>query len=609
MKDQKLVLIIERSMADLAQVQSETDDKNYVFEGIFAEITDKNNKNRNQRYYTKEEYLPQIEMLQKVIEQNSLLGEIDHPDRFNVKMSEASHRVEKLEFRTDEDGVDRVYGRIRLLNTSKGKEAKALADDGVPLKISSRAAGVVESDGKVKFKKLFTYDIVNEPGFENANLHRINESLGIDDENIDVYEFIDESKIQDEDLNDKEKETKEELEEKETKENLIDENLKKNENSNLINNSKKKEKSTMGYVTEERMEKYSKHVKEYYESLNKKIETVLEEKEQKIKQLIAHNDHLVESMTKMQKYLDYIHPYINGGNESLAKIQEDVSLLKKYSEHLSEVINENADESAETKDTTKKLIAYNNYIAENFDKVNETVTNLIEFSDYIAENTHHSIKHSDYIVEHVEKIGAYANYISESINESFGEGQGKAKPIFEDVIDQNLNKIAESVDNLISKSTKGKEAEEREIPTFLTLLGESKTDDYFNFPEELQTKINEAFDEKQVRRSSVAKKVWADVIHDYYNWEEMVPESLKESWDRLPEDKRNHVREQAEMHDLTSPELIQNFWETRDLKHTDKYRNPFSKRREISESKVNESIDGDRYKSLISEVKRFSGRL
>ena len=49
-----------------------------------------------------------------------------------------------------------VLGKIEVLDTTAGKEAKALIDAGIPIHISSRAAGVVEGNGHVKIKKMFT---------------------------------------------------------------------------------------------------------------------------------------------------------------------------------------------------------------------------------------------------------------------------------------------------------------------------------------------------------------------------------------------------------------------------------------------------------------------
>jgi hypothetical protein len=64
-----------------------------------------------------------------------------------------------------------------------------LVDTGVPISISSRAAGVVGENKKVQIKRIFTYDLVADPGFENARLNKINESLGYEnDENLVIYD-------------------------------------------------------------------------------------------------------------------------------------------------------------------------------------------------------------------------------------------------------------------------------------------------------------------------------------------------------------------------------------------------------------------------------------
>jgi hypothetical protein len=76
---------------------------------------------------------------------------------FDTSLSRASHIITKAEFVSEKN---LVAGEIKLLSTYWGKESKALIDDGCPIFVSSRAAGITESDGSVSLKKLFTYDIV-----------------------------------------------------------------------------------------------------------------------------------------------------------------------------------------------------------------------------------------------------------------------------------------------------------------------------------------------------------------------------------------------------------------------------------------------------------------
>ena len=145
----KNLLILERSSGEL---KFEKSDGAYVLEGTFGEI---DKKNRNNRIYTEDEYLPQIEALQDKIKSSKLLGELDHPQTFDVSLKNVSHIIEELNYDSE---TKQVRGKIRLLDTEAGRQAKALVDAGVPLQISSRAAGTVESNGTVKIKQLFTYD-------------------------------------------------------------------------------------------------------------------------------------------------------------------------------------------------------------------------------------------------------------------------------------------------------------------------------------------------------------------------------------------------------------------------------------------------------------------
>lgn len=146
----------------------------YILEGVFAEL---DKLNRNSRIYTKEEYLKHLQYLRDDIRKGEpLLGELDHPeDRFEVKLKEASHRVIDIWY---DQAKNVVMGKIELLNTPNGKLAQSIVDQGIPLHISSRAAGTVNSDNTVSIQQIYTYDLVCKPGFAGAVLHRVNESVG-----------------------------------------------------------------------------------------------------------------------------------------------------------------------------------------------------------------------------------------------------------------------------------------------------------------------------------------------------------------------------------------------------------------------------------------------
>ena len=155
----KPVLIVENSTSSLIK-ESSSNQKDYVLGGTFTEF---GVKNRNERIYQAEKFLPALqEMNERMSSLGVVYGEFDHPDVFDTSLSRASHIITKAEFVAEKNIV---AGEIKLLSTYWGKEAKSLVDDGCPVFVSSRAAGITESDGSVSLKKLFTYDIVADPGF------------------------------------------------------------------------------------------------------------------------------------------------------------------------------------------------------------------------------------------------------------------------------------------------------------------------------------------------------------------------------------------------------------------------------------------------------------
>lgn len=158
----------------------------YILEGVFAEL---DKLNRNQRIYPKNEYLKHLAYLRDDIKKGEpLLGELDHPDdRFEVKLKEASHRVIDLWY---DERQNVVMGKIELLNTPNGKLAQSIVDQGIPLHISSRAAGSVNADNTVSIQQIYTYDLVCKPGFAGAVLHRVNESADAPKYTNDVRNFL-----------------------------------------------------------------------------------------------------------------------------------------------------------------------------------------------------------------------------------------------------------------------------------------------------------------------------------------------------------------------------------------------------------------------------------
>lgn len=162
----------------------------YVLEGIFAEL---GVMNVNHRIYTEEEYLRHLQYLREDVKKGDLLGELDHPeDRFEVKLKEASHRI--IDIWYDQE-TKMVMGKIELLDTPNGILAKGLVDAGIPLHISSRAAGTINKDNTVSIQQIYTYDLVAKPGFAKATLHRVNESVDSNKYSDKALDFLKRSEV------------------------------------------------------------------------------------------------------------------------------------------------------------------------------------------------------------------------------------------------------------------------------------------------------------------------------------------------------------------------------------------------------------------------------
>lgn len=153
------VFIIEKS-SNLMPVSRDQ----YVFEGICARF---GVLNGNNRLYIKEDYLPHLAYLNEKIGAHRLVGELDHPQAFDISLKNISHIVESLWY---DETDNTVKIRIRLLNTPHGNIARSLVDAGVPLAISSRSAGQIMEGQKVRLHRIFTFDLVAEPGFADAIL-------------------------------------------------------------------------------------------------------------------------------------------------------------------------------------------------------------------------------------------------------------------------------------------------------------------------------------------------------------------------------------------------------------------------------------------------------
>lgn len=163
-----------------AETISKTTTPKYIFQGVFTACSTPDHVviNRNGRIYPEQEVLRHLGYLRDMIKENGgqILGELDHPEgRFDVNAKEASHKITDLWY---DDKTKCVMGRLEVLTTPNGMTLRSLIDAGYPVYVSSRAAGDVNPKTKeVEIAQIFTYDVVCTPGFKEAKLERVNESL------------------------------------------------------------------------------------------------------------------------------------------------------------------------------------------------------------------------------------------------------------------------------------------------------------------------------------------------------------------------------------------------------------------------------------------------
>lgn len=374
------LLIVEMSSSALSVKTSEN--KEYILEGVFGQI---DQKNRNNRIYTESEYVPQIEALQAKIHASKLLGELDHPAQFDISLKNVSHIIEDLTY--DKESKE-VRGRIRLLDTDAGRQAKALVDAGVPLQISSRAAGAVESNGQVKIKQLFTYDLVADPGFENAELKRVNESYGYENDGLlSIYEINKSSETSLETIN--------------------------TENTNI---QIKENKNMAEFVKAEDFNKYSEYLANEIKALKESIEAKENEanEDTTVENLKEHNDHIVSNVTKLTEYVDYV----------ATKLDESI----QYSEHIAEKADQGIAYSESLAEKLDKGISYTEHVAEAVSKVKDFANYLAEAHNEGATSHTTLLEYVEYLKENLQSVSEYAEYIAESLNETVEEDKVNENP-------------------------------------------------------------------------------------------------------------------------------------------------------------------------------------
>jgi len=557
--NEQLYLIVENSKVNLNMVQNSEKKDEFILEGIFAELGIENN---NERIYEENEYLPHLEYLVKKIEKGTLFGEIDHPERFDVKLDEISHVVESLTHNKEERTIT---GRVRVLSTPKGEIAKSLLREGVNLSISSRSAGTVDENKKVKIQQIFAYDLVAEPGFERAGLTRVNESLGfLNTENLAIYEINDTNieKIKNGTNMSLDKNMKlinEQLDDFKLK---LDEATQNGDvdkikewcntaaidiNRNLNENDSMREKliDYTDYIME-RAEKTGEYSKYLGENLNGIYDTV---------------GQLSEKVDKIVQYIDYI------GNKTEQSIRHTDHVVEKvdqsiaYTENLGETVNKAINYTEQIGETVNQSIAHTNHVAEVVDK-------NIHYSDHLGEKVNQNINFSEYGFEKVDQVIRYAESLAEEMNTrtpASTEVESKSESF-------STGELSAKVDDLIASVRQKENQKVNEQMTFnyMSLLSNDKQRSFkANVGRRNQKNILDKCKTSGIVTEQQFLNIWKAVLNEqeYGTTHEDVlngiPKEYKEVWKGLNEDKKQNILKQSELYSLRTPEEIQQFWDLR----------------------------------------------
>lgn len=401
MEANKPVLILEHANSKLALNESQTGSSTnrYTLSGIFTEF---NTVNRNNRIYTADKFLPHLESLnEKKNKLGVLYGEFDHPDTFDIAAQRISHSVESWKFN---ESSNLVEGQIKLLSTYWGKEAKAIIDDECPLFISSRAAGVTESNGTVALRQLFTYDIVADPGFASARMFKnnITESLGLNESHgAAIFDMSDTTSA-----------------------------------NGLY------ERNGNDVITKAMLEEYTEHLHNEINRLGAAIAAMAKTgaPEGVLENTVTELGNNQETLDKVNGHIEYLRKKntilmsgfrkIDEANDALDKkikaFETKLEKSIKFTEHVAENLKETAE-------LTNNNVRFTEYVAqhtkENIEKTNES----IEFIEYVADHTKANIDQSnfnadvnegnmsylDFIASKVDGIIDYQKMVSEKLNKKF----------------------------------------------------------------------------------------------------------------------------------------------------------------------------------------------
>ncbi len=618
------VFIIER--VNEALNVSKANDGTLILEGICAVF---GQRNENNRIYEKQEYLPHLSYLNEKINKGQLFGEMDHPQSFDVSLKNVSHVVESLKY---DESSNTVRIKLKVLDTPCGRIAKTLVESGCTISTSSRAAGQVMEGGKVKLQKIFTYDLVAEPGFSQAALSQVSESLGSNYSML--FESLDGLKST------AITNTLTEISESFNFEDSV--KIYRINNSDIPTQNNNKNMAN-DFVSREEMNQYSQLVKKKFDSLqeslsknNAGLKSLNENSGNSDvnNKLVEYVNYLAGELEKMVGYSNYLSTMLNKGigyTEHVAEkvnnvidysdyLGEKVQKNIQYSDYLGEKVNQSINYGEYIAEAVEKNIAYANYLAENVDKgiqyseyVAESAEKGIKFSNYLAENLDAAIKYSEYLGENLQKGIAYSEYIAEAMNEKLTPNTNlKTRKLLSDVKKLNesasfevsetsgVDELASAVDGILShiKSNSANAVLENKYP-FLKLLSESNKQKFYSLEQSTKSAIVETmkgaifFTEGEV--INIMEAVMNKEVANTPAYVKFMPEKYKNLFESMTDNERNWIASQASTVVINTPYQAKTFWDSRDLRGINER---IAQQADINKKVINESQGKEGYISL-----------
>ena len=511
-----LVFETMNNISSSMQIVESSNPKEIRLTGVFGVAGVKNNNNR---IYDKQNYGMMVESLQKVIATEGCLGELEHPNSMNINLNNVSHKIESIEM--NEDGT--VTGTIVLIDTDKGRNAKAIIEAGVPLYISSRAAGSIDESGHVTLTSLKTYDLVGTPGFsqaklnlsENQTFESLNESCCI------IYESDEEDPLDDKDKSNGDDQTSDDDKKK-------SDDGKSEDDKDKDNNKNNDNKEATMQDLKEAIDKLSEKIEGLTADLHVAQES-LEKKDEEIKTLTEKLDSIEIPEIKYSKIQEWVENEFapEFKNQLMESVNEEIS-------NTTEVIAEGVQNWA----INEFAPVIESYITEEF---------APEVQNWVTEEFAPEVQ--NWVVE--EFAPEVQNWITEEYSP---EVQGWITEELVPTIDSWINEefapehkstILEEVNNNIN--------------AFMENRKEESLSNIDNLLEAIENKgkVDEALELLQQKQVD-------DKYKGVYVVENM-PAEYMPRWEMLSEAKQQDIIRRSKMYNFTKPGVLESFWSTIDF--------------------------------------------